>query len=122
MVRIVLAEINMVSGRHFVVRQRLPQRDRGALVEKYAHLSGSQCTPRGVLQDRANLLDRHSRKPLYKLGHQRTVFKIFKQRCHGHAGATEYPGAADAFRVALHRWTGGPVNHGGMVPLRDGVG
>lgn len=103
MVRIFLAEINRISGRHFVVRQRLPQWDGRALVEKYAHLSRSQCTPRSVLQDRTNLLERHARKPLYKLGHQRTVFKIFKQRCHRHAGTTEYPGAADALRVALHR-------------------
>ena len=85
----------------------------------YAHLGGSQCTPCGVLQDRANLLKRHAREPLYKLGHQRTVFKILKQRRHRHAGTTEYPGAADALRVALHRCAGGPVNHGGMVPPRD---
>ena len=102
-----------------MVRQGLPQRDRSALVEKYAHSGGSQCTPRGVLQDRANLLQRYAREPLHKLGHQRTVFKIFKQRCHGHAGTTEYPSAADAFRVALDRWTGGPVNHGEMLPPPD---
>ena len=72
-----------------------------------------------MLQDRANLLQRHAGEPLHKLGHERTVFKIFKQRCHGHAGTTEYPGAADALRVTLYRWTGGPVNHGGMVPPRD---
>ncbi len=45
-----------MGARNFVVRQRLPRRDRCALVEKYAHLGGSQCATRGVLQDCANLL------------------------------------------------------------------
>src|SRR5450432_1001903 len=102
-------------GRYFVMRQRLMQRDRGALVEKYAHLSWSQCAPRDVLQDRANLLQRHARELLHKLRHQRSVFKIFKQRCLRHTGITEYPSAADAFRVALDRCTRGPVNHDEMV-------
>jgi len=95
--------VALVRGRYFVMRQRLTQRDRGSLVEKYAHLSGGQCAPCGVLQNRANLLQRHAREPLHKLGHQCTVFKIFKQRCHRHAGATENPCAADPIRVALDR-------------------
>ena len=41
------------------------------------------------------------------------------QRGHRHAGITEYPRTAYAFRVALHRWTRGPVNHVEMVPPRD---
>ena len=97
----------------------MTQRDRDTLVEKYAHLRGSQRAPCGVLQDRANLLQCHAREPLHKLGHQRTVFKIFKQRCHRHASTTEYPSAADAFRVALDRWARGPVNHAEMVPPSD---
>jgi len=46
-----------------------------------------------MLQDRGTLLQRHAREPLHKLGRQRTVFKIFKQRCHGHGyhGNTHAP-------------------------------
>jgi hypothetical protein len=39
-----------------MLRQRLAQRNRRALIEQYAHLGRSQCTTRSVLQHGANLV------------------------------------------------------------------
>jgi hypothetical protein len=45
-----------VRSRNVVLRKRLAQRDRGTLVEEYAHLGRSQCTTRNVFQYGANLI------------------------------------------------------------------
>lgn len=48
-------------------RQRVAQRDRCALIKKYAHSSGYHCTPCRVFEDFSGLLYAYVRKPLYKL-------------------------------------------------------
>jgi hypothetical protein len=48
-------------------RQRVAQRDRCALIKKYAHSSGYHCTPCRVFEDFSGLLYAYARKPLYKL-------------------------------------------------------
>lgn len=50
-----------------MLRQRLSERDGGALIEQYAHLGRSQRTPCGVLQDIARLFERDAWKPLDEL-------------------------------------------------------
>jgi len=45
-----------VRSRNLVLRQRLAQRNRRALIEQYTHSGRSQCTTRGVLQHGANLV------------------------------------------------------------------
>ena len=90
------------------------------MVEKDAHLGRGQRTPRGVLQDGANLLERYAGEPLHELCDESSVLKILEQGCHRHARTAEQPSSADTVRVALNRWARGPVHHGEMVPPRPG--
>ncbi len=92
----------LVCGGNFVLRQRVTQRFRSTLIKQCAHLGSGERATRGVVQHRTNLFESDPGKPVYKLGHKGAVLKILEQRRHGHAGAAEYPGATDAFRVALN--------------------
>lgn len=82
--------------------QRLTQRNRSALVKKDAHLGWSQCTPRSVLQNGANLFQRYPREPFHELCDESAVLKILEHGRHRHAGAAKHPSSADTFRVALN--------------------
>src|SRR6266545_1485767 len=101
-----------VGGGDFVLRQRLAQGRRGTLVEQNAHSGGSQRAPYSVLQNGTDLFNGHAGKPLHELRRRSAVFKVLKERGHGHASTAENPGAADPFRVPLDRRAGGPINHG----------
>ena len=96
----------LVSRRHFVVEQRLAQRDRSTLIEENAHSGGCQCTACRVFEDRANLVERDARKQREKLAHRNAILEIFKQGRYGHASASKQPSAAEASRIALDRITG----------------
>ena len=93
--------------------ERLPQWDRGTLIEEYTHSGWGQCTSGGMLQNRTNLLQRHARKPFHELRYQSTILEVLKQRSYRHTGPTEYPSAADALRITFNRWARRPVNHDG---------
>ena len=95
-----------------MLRQGIAQRDRGALVEQYAHLGRSQRTSCCVLQDRARLPEGDAWKPLDELRHQRPVLEVLEQRRHRYARTPEHPGSANAIRVPLDRRTSRPVDHG----------
>lgn len=92
---------SLVIGHHFKTPRILAKWDRGALIEKYAHLDRGQCTARRMLQNRPNLRQRHAGEPLDELGRVRAVFEILEQRCDGHAGTAKNPVTAVALRVAL---------------------
>jgi hypothetical protein len=47
-----------------MLRKRIAQRDRGALVEQYAHSGRSQRAPLRMLQDGAHLFECDTREPL----------------------------------------------------------
>jgi hypothetical protein len=84
-----------------MLRKRIAQRDRGALVEQYAHLGRSQRAPLRVLQDGADLFECDAWEPLNELGHQGTVFEVLEQCCHRHSGPSEHPRSANPIRVPL---------------------
>ena len=63
----------LVCGGHFMVRQRLPERDWRALIEQDAHSGGRQCAPRGVRQDGTNLFCGYAGEPLHELGYLSSV-------------------------------------------------
>jgi hypothetical protein len=50
-----------------MLRQRIAQRDWGALIEQDAHLGGGQRTPCRVLKDSTRLLKGDAREPLDEL-------------------------------------------------------
>jgi hypothetical protein len=83
------------------------------LVEKYTHSGWGQCTSGGMLQDRTNLLQGHTRKPFHELRYECAIFEVLKQCSYWHTSATEYPGTADALGITFNRWARGPVNHDG---------
>ncbi len=97
--------------------EKLSQWDRPSLVEKDAHLGGSQGAARGMFQDSADLVHAHPWEPLDKLGDLGSSFQIFEQGGHGHAGTAEDPRPADAGRVALDHRTCRPVDHGQRILL-----
>ena len=99
------------GGGNFVLRQRVTQRFRSALIEQYAHLCRGKRTACGVIEYGTNLLQSDTRKPFHELRHQRAVFKIFKQGRHRHARTPEYPRSADAFWVPFNGWARRPIDH-----------
>lgn len=84
-----------------MLRKRIAQRDRGALVEQDAHLGRSQGARLCMLQDGARLFQCDAWEPLNELGHQSAVFEVLEQCCHRHSGTSKYPRSANAVRVAL---------------------
>jgi hypothetical protein len=94
-----------------VLRQGVTQRLGRPLIEQYAHLCGGERTACGMIEHRANLLQRDPGKPIDKLRHQRAVFKILKEGGHGHARAAKHPRAADAFWVPLDGRARRPIDH-----------
>lgn len=101
----------LVNGRNFMPPERFPQRHRGSLIKKNAHLRRGQGAARGVLQDTADLIECHAREPSHKLGDLCSVFQIFEQSCNRYAAVTKYPRPAEKSGVALDRGTRRPVNH-----------
>ncbi len=84
-----------------MLRKRIAQRDRGALVEQYAHSGRSQRAPLRMLQDGAHLFEGDTWEPLNELGHQATVFEVLEQGCYRHSGTSEHSRSANPIRVAL---------------------
>lgn len=54
------------SGGDFMLREKLPQRDGRALIEKDPHLSRSRGAPRGVLKYSTGLLKGNAGEPFQK--------------------------------------------------------
>ena len=92
------------------------------MVKKDAHSNWGKCTARSMLKYGANLFERDTRKPLYKLCYRGAVLKILKQSRYGNSRATEDPRSADTIRVAFDNGTSGPIDHDRMLALwrRDG--
>ena len=100
-----------MSSRYFVVVQGTTKRDRSALIEQNTHLGRGQRASGRMLENRANLLKRNTRKPFDELRYQGTVFEVLKQGGNGHASSAENPSPAHAFRIPLDGGTRGPINH-----------
>ena len=83
-----------VSGGHFVLREKFAQRDRRALIEKYAHSGRSERTARRVLEDGAGLLEGDTGEPFDELSQWDAIFEIFKQGGDGYTRTAKHPGAA----------------------------
>jgi hypothetical protein len=64
-----------------------------------------------MLENRANLLKRNTRKPLHELRDQSAVFEVLEQGCDRHAGSAEEPSSAHAFGIPLDGGTRGPIDH-----------
>ncbi len=75
----------LIRGHYFVAGQALPQRDGRSLIEQDAHSGRCQCAAGSVLQYGTHLVQGHAREPFNELINRAAVFKIFKQRGHGHA-------------------------------------
>jgi len=58
--------------------QRVTQRFGRALIEKYAHLCGSECTSRDVIKHGPNLFGSDAGKPFDELCYESAVLEIFK--------------------------------------------
>lgn len=97
---------------NFMLRQRETQWFGRALIEQYAHSGRGKRAACGMIEHRTNLFKADTRKPIDELRHQRSVFKILKKRGDRHASAAEYPGSADALRVAFNHGARGPIDHG----------
>src|SRR5271157_6011908 len=69
----------------------------------------------GKFEHRLNLLPRYM-KLLDDFLDARTCLKIFKDRSHGHAGATEYPRTTALTGDALHGGALGPIKRCHLLP------
>ncbi len=85
-----------------MLREETAQGCRGALIEEYTHLCGGKSTACSMLEHGAHLFNSDTRKPLYKLRYQRTVFEILEQRCHRHPSTGKHPCATYALGIALN--------------------
>ena len=64
-----------------------------------------------MLKNRANLLERNTRKPLDELRDQRAVLEVLEQGSNGYASSAEDPRSAHAFGIPFDGGTRGPMNH-----------
>jgi len=65
-----------------------------------------------MLEYRAGLVGRDTRKELHKFSQGDSVFQVFEQRRHWDPGAAEHPGTTDALGILLHRATTSPTEFG----------
>ena len=86
-------------------------------IARARRLGRSQSTSRRVIENRTDLMERHSGKPLDKLRHRSAVFEILKQRGDGNTCPAKNPGTTNTFRIALNCRTPRPIDHEEIVPL-----
>ena len=102
----------LVRGYNFVMRQRVPQWLRRALVEKYTHLCGSKRASRGVIEHGTHLFKCDAREPIDELRYEGAVLEILEKCGYGHPSTAENPRSADPIRVSLDRGASRPIDHG----------
>ena len=95
-----------------MAQQGLPQRNRGSLVEKYAHLCSQQSRPGRVFEDVTSLGQGNAGKPLKEVMNGGVFFQVLKERGDRHPCATENPSTTHTILIAFNIGTGRPINHG----------
>lgn len=86
-----------------MTRQKLPQRYRRTLIEKYAHLRRGQSAAGSVLQHGARLLQRDTREQFNDLADWHAIFEVLEEGRDRYTRTAEHPGTADTFGIAFHR-------------------
>lgn len=99
-------------GGNLVLPKKIPQRDRGALVEEDAHSGRSQRAPLRMLQYGAHLLEGDAGEPVDELGRQGAVLEVLEKCCDRYPGTLKYPRSANAVRIPLDCGTGRPIDRG----------
>ena len=94
-----------------MLRERVSQWNRCALIKEDAHSGWGERTARSVLKYRADLFERDARKPLNKLRDWGAVLEILKQSRYRNSRASKNQRSADTIRVAFDDGTSGPIDH-----------
>ena len=105
-----------------MLREEFAQRDRRALIKKYAHSSGSEGAACRVLENGADLIERNTWEQLDELCRRNPIFEILEESGNGYASTTKNPSAAYAIRIPFNSRASRPVDHATMLalPREDG--
>jgi len=108
-----------LKGRLYnMVDQVISERYRSSLIEENVHFGWGPVLRLdfneallGVLENRNDLVQSYSGKPLQKLINSRARFKIFEQRSNRHAGSPKNPRAAYFIFGSFDLQAIGPIQH-----------